>query len=258
MNKIIKKMFKISVATILFMIFYLSFSQTSYANQTNWYQVEDGRWRVKKENGEDLKNIWLLDNDLIYYKINEEGYYTGEKKDNNLLHTQYIDMEVYNESKKNLLEFSLYNDYYGYAKRSLDFVNNERAKVGVAPLELDISLTELGTYIASNMKKYNYYAHEMPNKYVNEAFLVAPSFFEIRHMLGENINYITIKNFKVSNYRKEANDFVEKSLVALRNSKGHYESMINPKFKKMGIGIAMNINNDKEEQKYYYVQEFTS
>lgn len=104
----------------------------------------------------------------------------------------------------------------------LKFVNDERAKNGVAPLALDERLNQSAQIKADDMHDNNYFEHVNPNtgkqgyEYAHEAIPECVKF-------GENI------------VRADNSDIAIKIWI---NSKPHHDAMISPSPSLTGFGIS--------------------
>ncbi len=110
----------------------------------------------------------------------------------------------------------------------LSIINSYRAEGGVEPLELDEKLTEIACARAEEIAWSGRHSHTRPNgKYFHS--LIKEAGVE-SGFVGENIGwgYTT------------ARDVCE----AWKASKTHYENIMNPDFKKTGIGIAADPDPD--------------
>ena len=110
----------------------------------------------------------------------------------------------------------------------LSIINSYRAEGGIEPLELDETLTEIACARAEEIAWSGRHSHTRPNgKYFHS--LIKEAGVE-SGFVGENIGwgYTT------------ARDVCE----AWKASKTHYENLMNPDFKKTGIGIAADPDPD--------------
>lgn len=117
----------------------------------------------------------------------------------------------------------------------LVLVNQERAKVGVAPLTLDSSLNATAAVRAKEAS--DVFSHTRPN---------GKSCFTI--LSEHNLSYTTCgENLAAGN--STAKDTVTQWV----NSPGHYANMINPDFTEMGVALYSDPSSDYG---YYWVQIF--
>lgn len=100
-------------------------------------------------------------------------------------------------------------------------VNEERAKVGLAPLVIDSRLVELARKKSADMIKNGYFSHISPT-YGSPFDMMKAAGISYR-MAGENI---------------AGAPSVDRAHVALMNSPGHRANILNPNFTHIGIGIV--------------------
>mgnify|MGYP007083455331 CR=1 FL=1 len=112
----------------------------------------------------------------------------------------------------------------------LRLVNEERAKVGVAPLVLDAKLEQSAQWKADDMVTYNYFDHVSPNdgkhgyEYINDVGIYCRTD-------GENITTDTGAGITAS-----------ATVSRWVDSKPHYAAMINPDNTLTGFGISIRSN----------------
>lgn len=106
-------------------------------------------------------------------------------------------------------------------RRMLELLNAERAKVGAPPLELDRELTELARAHSRDMWTRKYFAHEDPD---------GKSPFD--RMDEADIGYL----FAGENLAMAPT--VGLAHRGLMNSPGHRRNMLDPRFRKVGIGAV--------------------
>lgn len=119
--------------------------------------------------------------------------------------------------------------------KMLEQVNIERRKAGVAPLELDIKLQDLAREYAKDMLSRGSFSHYTPER-------LSP----FDRMASANISY---------QYAGENLAFAPDVGIAmngLMKSQGHRENMLNPNFRRVGIGVI-----DAGLYGKMFVQEFT-
>ncbi len=111
----------------------------------------------------------------------------------------------------------------------LELVNKERAKVGVAPIKIDSTMSATATWKANDMHIRNYFGHDMPG--TNE--MLPKNVMQLKWdecvKSGENITYHNNGDETNTSYHTVQN-FI--------NSKPHYEAIINPNYKLIGFGVA--------------------
>jgi uncharacterized YkwD family protein len=124
-----------------------------------------------------------------------------------------------------------------YVQEVLRLVNEERAKEGIAPLELSEELCSVATLKAQDMAVFGYFEHESPNFGAPDEMLDA---FGIHwHLSGENIaaGYQTPKQV----------------MDGWMDSPGHRANILNPGYGKLGVGYLTGLG----EYSSYWVQTFT-
>lgn len=102
----------------------------------------------------------------------------------------------------------------------VQLVNAERAKAGLAPLEVDMRVVQTARIKSQDMITYNYFSHDSPR--LGSPFDLMKSAGIQYRTAGENI---------------AGNQTVEAAHRALMNSSGHRANILNRSFKKIGIGI---------------------
>lgn len=134
---------------------------------------------------------------------------------------------------------SLYGDgpIKDYAYRILDLINIERAKVGVEPLEIDETLCQLSEKRAEEISYLN----------------------ELEHMRSDGSRWDTIlREYNVVWYKKGENigagQTADKIFDAWMNSEVHRHNMLDPDFRKLGVGYYFNKNS---RYGYYWSTNFT-
>lgn len=103
----------------------------------------------------------------------------------------------------------------------VDLVNEERTKLGLKPLEIDISLVELGRMKSQDMIDLNYFSHTSPT-YGSPFDMMKQAGMQYR-TAGENLAGAST---------------VERAHQALMQSDGHRRNILNPAFTHIGIGIV--------------------
>lgn len=117
----------------------------------------------------------------------------------------------------------------------LSLCNAERAKTGAPALTMDSKLRDISRYKAMEMLQYNYFNH---NSAVSgkTPFDLASSFGYAYSAFGENIQMSQGKN---------SADVTANYLVTnWMNSPGHKANILNPAFKRMGIGVVFSSDNN--------------
>ncbi|MCR4441134.1 MAG: CAP domain-containing protein [Peptococcaceae bacterium] len=106
-------------------------------------------------------------------------------------------------------------------QKMYELINQERAKAGVAPLQLDMRLVESARIKSKDMIDNNYFSHTSP-VYGGFATLIRKYAPDYRY-IGENI---------------AGNRTVEAAQSAFMNSEGHRRNILNPNYTHVGIGVV--------------------
>lgn len=119
----------------------------------------------------------------------------------------------------------------------LQLVNEERAKVGVAPLSADPMLEESAQWKADDMVTFSYFDHKRPGESVNNGLdYLAKLDLEAGDRcsyIGENI----VDNVNVETGEPYDNTSIG-AVNAWVNSEPHHKAMIDPKYTLTGFGIS--------------------
>ena len=109
-------------------------------------------------------------------------------------------------------------EYYDRANQVLDYVNEERKRLGVQPLVLDADLQEAAMQRAA--EQYVLYGHTRPDG--RPSITVDPT----GKMAGENAQMggQLLSAYEIYN--------------SWKNSPGHYRAMVNPSVKTAGVGVC--------------------
>lgn len=131
----------------------------------------------------------------------------------------------------------LYTKYLSYLQEVLKYTNEIRAEAGVAPLVLDETLSIAASGRSAEMDYYNYFAHTRPDG--SSCFNILDEVNVRWNYVGENIawGYSTPKAV----------------VEGWKNSPGHYENIVNPNFKKLGVGLSKEYQGTT-----YWTQIFTN
>lgn len=117
-----------------------------------------------------------------------------------------------------------------FAKQVADLVNQERAKAGLKPVEMDAALSKVALAKAEDMSKNNYFDHNSPT--YGSPFDMMKQFGIQYQTAGENIAMGQRSPQEVMKQWME--------------SEGHRQNIMNPAFTKIGVGYTNG----------YWVQEF--
>lgn|GEM_PF-387769 len=106
-------------------------------------------------------------------------------------------------------------------QRMIDLVNQERAKAGLAPLAVDMTLVDLARKKSQDMVANNYFSHTSPT--YGDPFTMMTNAGVSYRTAGENI---------------AGAPTVDQAHAALMNSAGHRQNILNPNYNKIGVGVA--------------------
>ena len=109
----------------------------------------------------------------------------------------------------------------------LRLVNEERAKVGVAPLRVDERVQRSAQLKATDMDINNYASHIMPS--TGKVLNAEMNALLVDACIDSSENFVD--NDRYNNTTAEA-------MSAWINSKPHYTAMIDPRYESTGIGIS--------------------
>ncbi|MFT9495429.1 CAP domain-containing protein [Anaerosolibacter sp.] len=118
----------------------------------------------------------------------------------------------------------------------LELINAERAKAGVAPLQLHEGLMPVAQEKSDDMARNKYFSHTSPT--YGSPFDMMKQFGISYSTAGENI---------------AINSSVSRAHTAFMTSDGHRKNILNPNFTHIGIGIAKDTTNYNS---YKYTQMF--
>lgn len=119
-----------------------------------------------------------------------------------------------------------FEDYTDEEVRAMEeevvrLVNEERAKYGLHPLEIDETLMELSKEKSKDMANNNYFSHTSPT--YGSPFDMIKNSGITYNFAGENIASMGMSSQGVVN--------------GWLNSKGHRENILNPNYKYIGVGV---------------------
>ena len=107
--------------------------------------------------------------------------------------------------------------------KMLDHINQERAKAGVAPLQMDTEVARVAQIKSQDMVDKNYFSHTSPT--YGSPFDMMKSFGITYRAAGENI---------------ARNSTMLKAHTSLMNSEGHRNNILSSNYTHIGIGIVKN------------------
>ena len=122
-----------------------------------------------------------------------------------------------------------------FEQRVVDLVNKERQAAGLAPLKVNVKLSELARVKAAYMRDNNYFSHNSP---------VHGSPFDMMKAFG--INY-TAAGENIAKGQQSP----ESVMKAWMNSSGHRANILNSKYDQIGVGFVKDSRGNT-----YWVQEF--
>ncbi|WGV57501.1 CAP domain-containing protein [Brevibacillus brevis] len=117
-----------------------------------------------------------------------------------------------------------------FAKQVADLVNQERAKAGLKPVQMDATLSKVALAKAQDMSANNYFDHNSPTY---------GSPFDMMKQYG--IQYSTAGE-NIAMGQQSPQEVMQQWM----NSEGHRQNIMNPDFTKIGVGFTNG----------YWVQEF--
>lgn len=110
-------------------------------------------------------------------------------------------------------------------REMVEYVNQERVKAGLSPLQVDLDLARVARIKSQDMVDNGYFDHNSPT--YGSPFEMMRSFGISYRAAGENI---------------AKNSSVMGAHTALMNSEGHRANILNPNFTHIGIGIVSSGN----------------
>lgn len=102
-------------------------------------------------------------------------------------------------------------------------VNEERVKVGLNPVTINMGLCKVARIKAEEMVELDYFSHESPN-YGSHTDTVKKFDIECK-WAGENIS-------------RQGGTYASGVMWSWMNSEGHRNHILNPKLKEIGVGVA--------------------
>ena len=123
--------------------------------------------------------------------------------------------------------------------RFVDLVNKERASRGLSQLVIDPLLVQVARGHSREMGEKNYFSHTSPTAGITtplDRYLAVEKHRPSWALVGENLYYCSVID-------------VDRGHVALMNSKGHRDNILESKFERIGVGAFV----DRKGQ--FYVTE---
>lgn len=129
------------------------------------------------------------------------------------------------------------------AEELLELVNAERKKVGVAPLTIDENVQKSAQLKADDMAERNYFSHNVRGT---------------DKVLTPEMNRLLVASCQDSseNIQITEKGTSQDALDWWKQSKPHYEAMINPQFTTTGFGVSYAEKNGDFIKPYISVQHF--
>ena len=116
------------------------------------------------------------------------------------------------------------------AQEMLELVNQERAKVGVAPLRLDERLNASAQEKADDMQNRGYYGHVSPEGTRGTLFVFKHMPSKCRYA-GENLAEVSTTDSKFGSSRFTIDNW-------MHSTKGHREAILDAKYSLVGFGVS--------------------
>lgn len=116
------------------------------------------------------------------------------------------------------------------AQEMLELVNQERAKVGVAPLKLDERLNASAQEKADDMQNRDYYDHKSPDGIEGYSLVFKHMPNKCRYA-SENLAEVSITDNKFGSSRFTIDNW-------MHSTKGHREAILDAKYSLVGFGIS--------------------
>jgi len=112
----------------------------------------------------------------------------------------------------------------------LMYINKERNKLGMVPLEWEEDLAKASRYHAYDLGSQNYFNHSTYDRKNGELVKIGGTFERIKQFY--NASYVNSENIAAGNSSAYA------TYIQWFNSPGHYKNMFNPESTKIGIGVS--------------------
>ncbi len=211
---------------------------SSVSSVDNGFDGYSGRVdKVEKTYTSDLKyGVDQYRHVTIYYGYDANGnrYVLKEEETG-----KTYDRRLYTAKYSDLLPAAKQNrqTYASVINEILRLTNAMRAEKGIAPLTLSEKLTEQANVRAEEIAWSGRHSHTRPNLKSYSSLFYENGYTS--GLSGENIGW----------YYPTAAEVC----AAWKASPGHYENIMNPEFKKIGIGVAKEVDPTKY---YAYVQHF--
>ena len=125
----------------------------------------------------------------------------------------------------------------GKELKMVNYINQLRKKKGLNTLKIDNSLMLAARYHSADMSFENYFYHETYNLLDGELENSLRTFDRVR-LFYNGGGYVNTENIAAGN------DDAYRAFTQWVNSPGHYENMLNPYAKSIGVGYYYNENSD--------------
>ena len=245
------------------------------SSEAAWNKQADGSWTYSDSEGKLLKSAWLKDG-KHYYNFDANGYmrknswflengkyYCFDESGSMYTGTAIIDnkLTVFDENgafRKTITHIDGLEDdvlataieqssrYRESSKYALKAVNAMRREKGLPDMELSLALSIIANYRNAEMHKYNYFAHDKDGE--TRPYIVGARLFKYPETHGENIY-----KYKYSvDLDQSLSSYIDSGNTAYKKSPGHYNNIITPEFKHIGLGVSVFDNNS-----VYYTQIFS-
>lgn len=206
------------------------FNEAGYMD-TGWYTDRDSQKQyLLGADGAMLTGTQIIDNH--YFSFNASGELLGPSVP---LHIAGLDNSLLEDAIRQT------DSYWAETEYGLSLVNAERVLHGLTPLALDKDLCNIANYRSAYMERTNYFEHYIDG--VDLSNTVSSAYYGKYTSVGENIhcNYSTdgnALNFSIQ-------DSVLRGFNRYLQSPSHYQNMMDPTYRKIGIGIYSNPSNTK-------------
>lgn len=178
---------------------------------------------------------WMDNSNVVEISENESNEIVPEVLTSTLKNGQYFGMP---SGAEQIESFNMKSE-----KEVLEFVNEERAKQGMQPLEWDEDLARAARYHAFDMGSQNYFNHDSYDRSqsgkldkIGGTFTRIKTFYKASFANSENI--------------AAGNQGSYDTYMQWFNSPGHYANMFNANSAKVGIGVVYVPDSDYG---YYWV-----
>jgi uncharacterized protein YkwD len=127
--------------------------------------------------------------------------------------------------------------------------NEERAKEGLPPLEVNEELMTAAQTKSQDMADNDYFSHDSPT-WGGSTWMIIPGYGDYITYVGENI--VGLQQFWIYNRLSNPDDAV----LMWMQSKGHKANILNDGYNSIGVGVAYVKGDRGEYNQAYYTQVF--